>query len=353
MVSLTERRGTVSMVRRVLVCGVLATVALVPAAVWALGTLDQQQTDIRYSFETGGRINGSSISGGTSLAQTFTPAVTGLLDRVDLTLESGSNDNLVGVLVQIRDVDTSSHAPGSHVLASTTVPVSTLWSVGDSGGTFEPITFPNPAYVVAGTQYAIVLYTEGGSERYRWHGSHVVDDSNIDPYTGGSVFISTSSPPLNWAPPAFLPNVDAGFKTYVTAAPPPTTAECDGLPATIVGTAGDDAIPGTSGDDVIAGLGGKDAIAGQGGHDVICGGEGNDSISGSSGNDTINGGSGDDRIVGGSGNDTLRGQDGADQVSGGEGVDGLSGGDGAPDTCDGGAGTDSGGSGCENTYSIP
>ena len=141
--------------------------------------------------------------------------------------------------------------------------------------------------------------------------------------------------------------------TVATATPVPTSEECDGLPATIVGTAGDDEIPGTSGDDVIAGLGGDDEITGNGGHDVICGGEGKDKLTGNAGNDTINGDAGNDHIVGSSGNDTLRGEEGADKLSGGEGDDGLSGGDGAPDTCDGGKGTDNGGSGCEKVKSIP
>ena len=53
---------------------------------------------------------------------------------------------------------------------------------------------------------------------------------------------------------------------------------CNGMPATIEGTNGDDVLTGTSGDDVIAGLSGNDTINGMGGNDTICGGDGNDTI---------------------------------------------------------------------------
>lgn len=68
------------------------------------------------------------------------------------------------------------------------------------------------------------------------------------------------------------------------------TATCEGKPATIVGTSGDDVLTGTSGPDVIAGLTGDDRIDGLGGSDLICGDDGAD---------VIDGGDGDDRIYGG------------------------------------------------------
>lgn len=74
---------------------------------------------------------------------------------------------------------------------------------------------------------------------------------------------------------------------------------CFGVPATIVGTPGNDVLHGTLGDDVIVGLGGNDAIAGKGGNDLICGNEGNDIISGDLGDDKIDAGAGDDAIDGG------------------------------------------------------
>jgi len=53
---------------------------------------------------------------------------------------------------------------------------------------------------------------------------------------------------------------------------------CQGEPATIVGTDGNDLLSGTSDDDVIVGLAGDDQIRGNGGFDLICGGDGNDTL---------------------------------------------------------------------------
>src|SRR5919108_5957384 len=66
---------------------------------------------------------------------------------------------------------------------------------------------------------------------------------------------------------------------------PASTAqvECDGKPATLVGTDEKDRMSGTSGDDVIVGMGDNDTIYGMEGHDTICGGDGNDTIYGDGG----------------------------------------------------------------------
>lgn len=107
----------------------------------------------------------------------------------------------------------------------------------------------------------------------------------------------------------------------------PTTAvyQCQGVPATIVGTPGNDTIFGTSGDDVIVGLQGDDIIFGGGGNDRICGGSGDDEIYGEDGNDTIFGGRGRDVIYGGLGNDDISGFRGADTIWGEEGDDHIHG----------------------------
>ena len=77
------------------------------------------------------------------------------------------------------------------------------------------------------------------------------------------------------------------------AAPP----LCDGKPATIVGTSGDDVLKGTGGDDVIVGLGGDDLIKGRGGNDTLCGYGGNDTLIGGPGNDVMIGGRGSDWVA--------------------------------------------------------
>ena len=94
--------------------------------------------------------------------------------------------------------------------------------------------------------------------------------------------------------------------------PPPASASCAGVAATIVGTAAAETINGTAGADVIVGLGGNDTINGLGGNDRICGG---------AGNDTINGGLGNDNLIGQAGDDTLIGGNGSDRVTGGLGTD--------------------------------
>ena len=115
------------------------------------------------------------------------------------------------------------------------------------------------------------------------------------------------------------------------AAPSPLTAavsaadlSCNGLPATIIGTAGDDVITGTPGDDVIVGLEGDDSIRGGLGNDVICGGPGEDVLSGQGGNDILFGEQDDDILDGGEGGCcNFATNNGDDVLYGGQGDDDL------------------------------
>ncbi|NND01742.1 MAG: S8 family serine peptidase [Acidimicrobiia bacterium] len=125
-------------------------------------------------------------------------------------------------------------------------------------------------------------------------------------------------------------------------------ASCQGLPATHVGTSGDDVINGTAGADVIVTFGGNDVVDGKGGNDVIClgagadtgkGGPGKDIILGQGGNDRLEGQGGFDTLDGGAGKDTLLGGVGNDTLIGGLGHDTLNGG-GGKDTLKGEAGND-------------
>ena len=101
---------------------------------------------------------------------------------------------------------------------------------------------------------------------------------------------------------------------------------CMGMPATIVGTEGDDMLRGTPGNDVILGLGGNDRIYGLDGNDILCGGDGNDLILGGPGHDRVLGERGMDRLYGGRGNDQMRGGAGMDRLYGHGGDDTIAGG---------------------------
>lgn len=97
-------------------------------------------------------------------------------------------------------------------------------------------------------------------------------------------------------------NVLRDDRTWMVSVNAPTST-CFGVPATIVGTNGNNRLKGTSRDDVIVGLGGNDIINGKGGNDRICGGKGKDVIIGGRGNDFLDGGSGFDILSGGRGTD--------------------------------------------------
>ena len=89
---------------------------------------------------------------------------------------------------------------------------------------------------------------------------------------------------------------------------------CNGMAATIIGTAAGETIVGTAGADVIVGLGGNDIISGADGADSICGGDGDDDIYGGAGDDVLIGDDGDDVLSGGAGNDDCDGVTGIDSA---------------------------------------
>ncbi len=126
-----------------------------------------------------------------------------------------------------------------------------------------------------------------------------------------------SNPPGN--PPGIPPTTPGTGPGTGPGTQPPAT--CKGLPATIVGTDGNDSRTGSQGQDVIAGLGGNDTLSGTAGNDVICGGPGKDTLKGSAGKDTLLGQAGKDTLKGGGGKDTLKGGGGKDLCKGGGGKD--------------------------------
>ena len=163
---------------------------------------------------------------------------------------------------------------------------------------------------------------------------------------------------------------------------PPASAvyRCEGLRATISGTAGRDLLVGTNRADVIVGLGGNDVIRGRGSQDFICGGRGRDLTPGPGARgpparggrsrphlrrcrvatirrvrrDSIDGGSGNDRIYGGPAGDSIDGGSGDDLIApgGGKGEGNYAGGGRGDDLLLGGPDSDQlgGGAGDDRLY---
>jgi Ca2+-binding RTX toxin-like protein len=144
--------------------------------------------------------------------------------------------------------------------------------------------------------------------------------------------------------------VSATVTTTSPDAPSAPSAICRGIPATIVGTPGNDVRTGTPGRDVMLGLEGNDTFRGLAGNDVICGAKGNDALNGGKGRDTLLGQNGSDKLKGGPGKDKLSGKKGKDRLQGAGGNDKLKGG-GGKDICIGGEANDSA-SKCEVEKSI-
>lgn len=120
---------------------------------------------------------------------------------------------------------------------------------------------------------------------------------------------------------------------------PPVGPACRGIPATILGTPGNDSIVGTAARDVIVAFAGDDEVFADGGKDMVCGNRGVDFLVGGLKADSLIGGKGPDRVIGSSGDDVLRGKRGRDRLRGKRGADFLDGG-GNIDSCKGGPGRD-------------
>jgi VCBS repeat-containing protein len=228
------------------------------------------------------------------------------------------------VTITIRPAQQPNNAPiAADDSASTTagVPV-TVTVPGVLGNDSDPDGHVITAVLVAGPGHGTVTLDPNGTFTY----------NPAAGFTGNDTFTYQASDGLLLSN---IAKVTIGVSLDGNGEPPPVAPQmCEGVLATIVGTAGDDIIVGTPGTDVIVGLGGNDRINGVGGHDHICGGDGNDLLQGGSGRDRLvggegldrlYGGSGIDRLYGGPGNDFLRGDASDDKLYGGTGVDRING----------------------------
>lgn len=105
--------------------------------------------------------NGTILSSGGALAQSFTAGQTGLLVRADLEVEllqTFTTGNLFLRLAPLVDA-----FPGPNALASAQVAASAV----PTGRSVSSFTFADPALVKAGTSYALVLSSDGDG-RIAW-----------------------------------------------------------------------------------------------------------------------------------------------------------------------------------------
>ncbi len=172
-------------------------VALAPPA--AAGTLDQSQE----VAEVRGLIVGPELLNPSSRAQSFTAGLSGDLDQVELFLEHLDDNARKPLTVEIRAMNAT--IPGDDVLAATAIAPADI--PASSSGGWVAAVFDPPAPVVAGTQYAIVLYA-GGADRFWHYGA----SSLVAPYAGGAQHSSKQSPPATWSTQT---DRDLAFRTYV------------------------------------------------------------------------------------------------------------------------------------------
>jgi VCBS repeat-containing protein len=368
--------------RMAVLVGVMVVLGALPAAAQGAPVLDQSQEDITFGFIVGDQDPTDDVPRFT-IAQTFTAGLSGPLGKVELYL---NRINLVEVpelpiTVEIRTV--SGLDPSDTVLATATIPSSAI-PIAQLPA-WVPATFSTPATVFAGTQYAIVAYTDSA---YSWHASSGAGDA----YTGGSRRIRDTDFP-EWRSGCGLCTIDMAFRTFVDVSSPPVanpdaysvvgggtltvpapgvlgndtdvdsaslTAQLDSSPTqgTLTlnpngsfqyvapdGAAGSDSFTyhandGTANSNTVTvtitisagcagrrptqtGTAGNNELGGTGGNDVILGLGGNDTIEPGSGTDIVCGGPGNDNVRAGSGNDIVRGGTGNDTLDGGSGNDML------------------------------
>jgi hypothetical protein len=160
--------------------------------------IDQQNTNVSN--------NGFGFSSTSWAGQTFTPAVTGQLTRVDLELFcsvcSGTNPN---VTVSIRATTGSPAVPTGSDLATATVA-----GFSSDVGVYYAANFGSPATLTAGTRYAAIFRLV--SNRVTGTQAYVVSTAN--PYADGQRVTSANSG-STWAADVTSGGKDLGFKTYM------------------------------------------------------------------------------------------------------------------------------------------
>ena len=160
--------------------------------------IDQQNTNVSNS--------GFSFTSTSWAGQTFTPAVTGQLTRVDLDLFcsacSGTNPN---VTVSIRATTGSPAVPTGSDLATATIA-----GFSSGAGGYFAANFGSPPTLTAGTRYAVIFRLVSN----RATGTQAYVTSTANPYANGQRVTSANSG-ATWAADTTSGGRDLGFKTYM------------------------------------------------------------------------------------------------------------------------------------------
>jgi hypothetical protein len=157
--------------------------------------------------------NGFGVNSTSWAGQTFTPAVSGKLTRVDIDLFcSGCTGTTPNITVSIRATTGATPVPTGADLATATIP-----GFSSGSGGFFTANFGTPATLTAGTRYAIIIRAvsnpSAGTYAYvcSCSGSGFV---NSNPYTTGQRVTSANSG-ATWAADVTSGGRDLGFVTYI------------------------------------------------------------------------------------------------------------------------------------------
>jgi hypothetical protein len=173
-------------------------------------TIDQQNTTLGTQ--------GAGTTLATWLGQTFTSAITAPVTRVDVNMFSLNCGavTMPNVVISIRNAAANLPTGAADLAVSTPIP-----GFCNGGGGWFTATFPTPATLTSGTQYAIVIRPAAAipagapAPGYFWSvsvGTGAIALQN--PYAGGRR-ASSANAGVTWAGAAGNANNDHGFKIYV------------------------------------------------------------------------------------------------------------------------------------------
>ncbi|MGB5345121.1 MAG: Ig domain-containing protein, partial [Woeseia sp.] len=172
---------------------------------------DQRQTTIDQAV---GSLAIEGINSEQKLAQTATAGLTGTIDEVRFPLSCSSGE----LTVEIQGVNATG-VPNGVAMAQETFTAAQLPSFvgtpfGDNVVFMRPLRFSNPASVVGGQKYAIVLQSSGSCG--------VFQGPLGDSYAGGTQYFDARPNLPGWVE-IVGGRLDLPFMTKITAGPPPVT----------------------------------------------------------------------------------------------------------------------------------